>query len=139
MKRLVFILALPVALLLLPSTIVLLASLLPTLVAFTIDDGKKRHLTVTVLSFNLAGSCYFLRQLWKMGQDIQHIAPALSNEMGWFCALGGAALGWMIFLIVPGIWAQISKAQSSYLLFGLRREQKKLVDLWGDSVKGEIK
>src|SRR5689334_3216166 len=87
----------PVALLLLPSTLVLIPAMVPTLVARIVDPAPGRQLTVTVGSLNFAGSLWFMHDLWSAGQSFSAIMPTLSDMIGWLAALVGAGMGWAIY------------------------------------------
>lgn len=134
MKWIIILLFLPIAIFLLPSTIVLAISLFPSLIVFLIDNTKRHYMTVTIFFFNLAGSAYFLQLLWKKGHHLSMIGETLSNQMGWLFSFSGTGLGWLIFIILPSIWGQVCKAQSSILTIRLKREQKKLIELWGPDI-----
>ena len=69
-------LAMPLALVLLPSTIVLMVAMVPTLVARIVDPAPGRQLTVTVGSLNFAGSLWFMHDLWSAASEIARLAEA---------------------------------------------------------------
>ena len=134
MKWLFLVLMVPLAVFLLPTTIVLSVSLFPSLIILFFDGTKRHYMTITVFFFNAAGSAYFLDLLWSRGHDLQHVGITLSDTTGWFFSLSGALLGWFIFILLPNIFGQICKAQSSIFIYRLRREQKRLSDLWGTDI-----
>ncbi|HVO04101.1 MAG TPA: hypothetical protein VMT54_18030 [Candidatus Cybelea sp.] len=129
------VLAMPVALLLLPSTLVLIPALLPTLVARVVDTTPGRHLTITVGSLNLAGSLWFMHDLWAAGQSFSAIAPTLGDMLGWLSALLGAGLGWGIFSMMPHVSRSIAAAKTATRLRSIRKSQDDLVEEWGDPVR----
>jgi hypothetical protein len=128
-------LATPVALLLMPSTLVLLPAMMPTVVARIVDPGPGRHLTITVGALNFAGSLWFMHVLWSQGQSFHAIMPTLSDPMGWLCALVGAGCGWTLNWVMPVISRHIAETKSSVRLGRLRKRQEDLVDQWGAPVK----
>ena len=131
-------LAMPVALLLLPSTLVLIPAMAPTLVARIVDPLPGRHLTITVGCLNFAGSLWFMHELWGDGQTFSAVMPTLGSMMGWLSALMGAALGWAIHSTMPVIARQIATTKSNLRLGRVRKAQEELVKIWGDPVRGAV-
>jgi hypothetical protein len=124
------------ALALLPSTLVLIPAMLPTLVARVVDPVPGRHLTITVGALNFAGSLWFMYDLWSVGQTFSAIVPTLSDMIGWLAALVGAGMGWVIYSLTPSLARGIANAKSNARLKGLRKGQEELVEQWGDPVRG---
>jgi len=133
---LLILLLLPVALILLPTTLVVLPAMVPTFVARLVDPGPGRHLTITVGSLNLAGSLWFVHDIWLAGQSFSAVAPTLSNMMGWLAALVGAGAGWAINWMMPLISGRIAATKSSVRLARVRKRQAELVEQWGEPVRG---
>jgi len=129
-------LAMPVALLLLPSTLVLLVAMVPTLVARIVDPAPGRHLTITVGSLNFAGALWFLHDLWSDGQSFSAILPTLGDMIGWLAALVGAGAGWALYSLMPIVSRSIATTKSNMRLNRLRKGQDELVEQWGDPVRG---
>jgi hypothetical protein len=129
-------LAMPVALLLLPSTLVLIPALVPTLVARIVDPSPGRHLTITVGSLNFAGALWFMHDLWSAGQSFSAILPTLSDMIGWLAALVGAGMGWVLYSLMPIVSRSIATTKSDLRLSRVRKAQEDLVEQWGDPVRG---
>jgi len=128
-------LAMPVALLLLPSTIVLVVAMVPTLVARIVDPAPGRQLTVTVGSLNFAGALWFMHDLWSAGQGFSAIMPTLSDMIGWLASLVGAGMGWAIYSLMPILTRSIATTKSNLRLSRVRKSQEDLVEQWGDPVR----
>jgi hypothetical protein len=129
-------LTMPVALLLLPSTLVLIPAMVPTLVARIVDPAPGRHLTITVGSLNFAGALWFMHDLWSNGQSFSAILPTLGDMLGWLAALVGAGTGWAIYSLMPMVSRSIATAKSSLRMSRVRKSQEELVEQWGDPVRG---
>ena len=129
-------LAMPLALVLLPSTLVLIVAMVPTLVARIVDPAPGRQLTVTVGSLNFAGALWFMHDLWSTGQSFSAIVPTLSDMIGWLAALVGAGMGWVIYSLMPILSRSIATTKSNMRLSRVRKAQDELVDQWGDPVRG---
>lgn len=131
-------LLLPVALILLPTTMVVFLAMIPTMVARIVDSAPGRHLTITVGSLNLAGSLWFVHDVWAAGQSFAAVQPALNDMLGWLSALLGAAAGWAIHWIMPAISGRIAATKSGVRLARLRKRQAELVEQWGEPVRGGL-
>jgi len=131
-------LVMPVALLLLPSTLVLIVAMVPTLVARVVDPTPGRHLTITVGSLNLAGALWFMHDLWSAGQGFSDIVPTLGDMIGWLAALVGAGMGWALYSLMPIVSRSIATTKSTLRANRLRKAQADLVEQWGDPVRGGL-
>lgn len=129
-------LAVPVALVLLPSTLVVLPAMIPTVVARIVDPTPGKHLTITVGSLNFAGSLWFLHELWSANQSFHAIVPTLGDMFGWLCALLGAGCGWVIYWTMPAVTRNIAATKSSLRLSRVRKHQEDLIEQWGEAVRG---
>ncbi len=128
----------PVALLLLPSTLVLIPAMVPTLVARVVDPDPGRHLTITVGSLNFAGALWFMHDLWSADQSFSAIAPTLSDMIGWLAALVGAGMGWGIYYLMPFVSRSLATTKSNLRMSRVRKSQEDLVEQWGDPVRGGL-
>src|SRR5690348_4901954 len=131
-------LVMPVALLLLPSTLVLIPAMVPTLVARIVDPAPGRQLTITVGSLNFAGSLWFMHDLWAAGQSFSAIVPTLSDMIGWLATLVGAGMGWAIYSVMPIFSRSIATTKSNLRLRSVRKSQEELVEEWGEPVRGNL-
>lgn len=136
---LLLILLVPVGLFMLPSTIVLLAAMVPTAVARVVDPTPSRYLTLTVGAMNLAGSLWMLHAVWMAGGGFDSILPTLRDSFGWLAALLGAGAGWMIYSAMGVITAYAATVQSGIRLRRLQRERERLLEIWGEPVRQPAK
>ena len=131
-----FIPVLLIALIFLPSAVVVGVGMLPTLVARVVDSSPGKRLSITVGGFNLLGSLYFLDAIWAAGQTMGDIRPTLSDSFGWLSALTGAGVGWVVFGGMPIVFAKIAEAQTALRLRTVTKDQERLVEEWGENVRG---
>jgi len=131
---LLLILLLPAAALLAPIAIVLVAALVPSMVARIVDSSPGRYLTFTVLSLNLVGALYFVHQVLTMGNELQVVAMVLQDSIGWLAALSGAGCGWLLFVATPPFIAKMAEAQSALRMRRVHRDQTQLISEWGEVV-----
>jgi len=131
---LLLILLLPAAFLMAPLAIVLVAALIPSVVARIVDSGPGRYLTLTVFSLNLVGALYFVQELMSLGNDVASAMIVLQDSIGWLAALSGAGCGWLLFIAMPALFAKLAEAQSALRLRRVHRDQTQLTDEWGQVV-----
>lgn len=131
---LLLILLLPAAALMAPLAIVLVAAMVPSIVARLVDSGPGRYLTFTVTSLNLVGALYFVHQLVTIGNSLEVVMRVLQDPIGWLAALSGAGCGWLLFLAVPPLIAKMAEAQSALRMRRVHRDQNQLVSEWGEAV-----
>ena len=131
---LLLVLLLPVAALMAPIAIVMVAALVPSVVARIVDTHPNRYLTFTVLGLNLVGSLYFVHQVLTMGNDLEVVARVLQDSIGWLAALSGAGCGWLLSLAVPPLIGKAAEAQSAMRMRRVHRDQTQLINEWGEVV-----
>ena len=131
---LLLVLLLPVAALMAPMAIVLVAALVPSLVARLVDSSPRHYLTFTVFSLNLVGSLYFVHELIAMGNSLDVLSIVLQDAIGWLAAFAGAGCGWLLFLSMPAFVGKLAEAQSALRMRRVHRDQTQLIEEWGQIV-----
>jgi hypothetical protein len=125
-----------IGLVFLPSSAVIAAGMLPTIVARVVDTSPGHRLSLTVASFNFVGCLYFLNRIWALGHSVSDVPIVLGDSFGWFFALAGAGMGWVVFGGMPAIIAQIARTQTAVRLRRITGDQDRLVKEWGETVRG---
>ena len=128
------VLMLPALGFLLPSCMVLLSGMVPTLVACLVDRTRGRHLTVTVALMNFCGTLPALAELWSLGQSFEAARVLAFHPFHWLASYGAAGLGWIIYLAIPPVLAVYYARATHTRIEALRREQAALVEAWGEDV-----
>ena len=127
-------LAVPVAAVLMPTCMLLVVLMTPTMVAFIVDGSPGRKFVVTVGMMNLAGSMPAIAELWAQGQSFQASFDGMSDVFAWAGALMASGIGWMIYWIMPPIISNYQGVASRAQVLSLRAKQKKLIATWGEEV-----
>lgn len=133
-KALLGLLALPLAALVLPSLMILAIGLVPSCVALIADRSRERYLAVTVALPNACGCLPALADLWALGQTYSNAQIVLSDPVGWAAAIGGAGVGWLIYLAAPSIAAVYYASAGRLREQALKRLQKTLIETWGEEI-----
>jgi hypothetical protein len=84
-----------------PIAVLLVAGMIPTLVAYIVDQTPWRTLTLTVGPLNLAGTAPYCLLLWSGANTIQALGQYLSNVWVWLVMYLAAAIGWLLHLGMP--------------------------------------
>ena len=84
--------------------IILYGGMLPTIVAFLVDNQPGRHLFRTVGVTNLAGVVPFLRDSLHYGLNARMIVSPVGSIEKWLTIYGAALGGWLMAIGVPMLW-----------------------------------
>lgn len=125
------------AVLFMPTTILLVVGMLPTVVAALIDrKGGAR--AITVGSLNLCGCIPFLMDLWTKGHTRELAVDLITEPLTIIVMYAAAGIGYMIDWALSGIVATIMVQRSGARLETIRKRQEELVARWGREVTGEL-
>lgn len=128
---------LPVFGFLIPTCVVLLIGMMPTVVAVMLDRGRSKHLATTVGLLNFCGTVPGLVELWREWQAYAAATRIVTDAFFWLTAFGAAAIGWAIYLLMPLLIGSLYGVLSNHRLEGLKHRQQQLVQAWGEEVIGE--
>lgn len=133
-----FTMAVVLAIVFLPSTIILAIGMIPSYVAIFVYGRQAAAKALTVASVNLTGCSPFLFDLWVTDHAIQNAIHIISNPTSILVMFGAAGLGyvadWMLTNIIIGLLYEQSKLR----LKTIKKQQADLVKRWGEKVKGKI-
>ena len=118
----------------LPVCVLLVVGMIPTIVAYIIDQTPRRTLTLTVGPLNLAGTAPYCFQLW-FGVDTMHaLGLYVSSVWVWLVMYVAAAIGWLLHLGMPVIVHFLLERSLDGRKAKLVVMQRKLRAEWGDDV-----
>ena len=123
----------------LPLCLLLMAGLIPTMVAAMVDRFRARYLTRTVGAMNLAGIAPLAFRLWSDGLTLRAATDILLHPVSWLLMYGAAAIGWAIFLGMPSVARTFVDVRADHLQHQLKARAKVLVEEWGEEVTGQAK
>lgn len=129
------VIAIPIALMIIPTMIVLSVALVPTLVAFLLERRKGFYGGLTVGAMNLAGAAPFLADLWFGGHTFQIAVGIITNVFAWMSFYGAALFGWAIYSTTPSVISAFMAMTADRRIASLREQQKDLVQKWGPDVE----
>ena len=118
----------------LPTMLVLVISMLPTLAALAVDRTKERYLAMGIGALNFCGCLPAIVILWTEGQSLTVALSILGDVMLWLVPYGASAIGWLIYLSIQPIMASYYAATASQRLEDLRSRRAELIEQWGDAL-----
>lgn len=133
------IMVLLMALLFLPTTLLLFAGMLPSVAAFMVDKHRKKATALSVAALNLVGCSPFLFELWRSGNTVQEALDIVSDPMVIIVMYSAAGVGYVIDWVVSSIAGSFLFQRDELRIKFIESRQKELVERWGHEVKGEVK
>lgn len=118
----------------LPTSMIIISGLLPTLLCLLADREKGKIMTITVGALNLAAVMPAVFRLWQRGHTFENSADILSSPLTWLMFLLGALLGWLMAQAIPFMFVALISAKDKMSLDRIRIRQKQLIDEWGSAV-----
>jgi len=118
----------------LPSVMVIVFALLPTFVAFIVDQTPEKNALFCVGSLNMCGVLPYLFDLWTGDNSMDAAILILTDVFSLVVIYGASAFGWMIFQSLPPIIATFITVLAQSRVSSLRSAQRKLIEEWGDIV-----
>lgn len=119
----------------LPTALLLMVGLTPTLVALIVDVTPGRYLTKCVAGVNIAGTSPFIYQLWSGINDMSSAMRIIGDPFSWLVIYAAAGIGWLLFLGLPGVVQVVQTLNADRRINMLRERQSELLEEWGDSIR----
>jgi hypothetical protein len=110
-------------------------ALLPSIVAYIIDNKEGRPIFTSVVSLNFAGLSPFLFDMGVSGNYLSQASALMGSVYIWFVIYAAAALGWLLVLICPACTALILKTIRGSQIAHLEKQQRKLTEEWGPEIQ----
>lgn len=127
---------LPIGLMALPTTILFIVGMIPTMVALVADRDPEKYAPMIVGSLNFCGVMPFAISLWRNAHTIGHALRLLSDPYTWLVMYSAAALGWVLFYGVPPTVTAIIVFRNEAEIKRMKDRQTELVEEWGPEVAG---
>lgn len=118
----------------LPTALVLMVGLVPTLVALIVDMTPGRYLARCVAGLNVAGVAPFIHKLWLGGHTMSAAFAIVTDLYAWLVIYAASAIGWLLFLGLPGAVAIFRQLDAKRRIYMLRERQRALLNEWGESI-----
>lgn len=126
----------PAGLMMMPTSVLVLAGLAPTFVAYLIDRDPEKSAALTVGAMNLCGVAPFVVRLWQRGHEMSMTLRMLADPGTWLVMFGAAAIGWLMYFFIPQIVAAVMNLRNQSKIKELEERRSMLVADWGADVMG---
>lgn len=121
-----------------PTLVLLMVGMLPTLVAFfIIDRHPAKYTTRTIGYLNFAGCLPYALDIWRSGGvwNFEAVFEALSNPLSLMVMYAAAATGWVVFYATPPVVAAYLTVTSEIKVKTFKARQQELIKDWGRNVR----
>ena len=118
----------------LPTVLLIFFGLMPSIVALVIDRTEGRYATFCVLGMNLSGLFPFLTDIWFQVHTTDMAIRIMTNVFNLLIIYGSAGFGWMLYMALPPVITTFLSAMSQRRVAVLREKQVQIIEEWGESV-----
>lgn len=123
----------------LPTFITLTVGLLPSMAAFMFDRSPGRTMARCVFGLNFSGVAPYILELWQIpAQTVGGATQQIFQPLALSIMYGAAGLGWLLYLAMPPIVANVLNLSAQRRVGELRKTQRGLIKTWGDSLIKEV-
>lgn len=126
------------AVILLPTTIVVMIGLIPSAVAFFVDNSRDKFLGLTVLAMNVAGLLPAVLRLWKTGHHMDNAITVISQPTVLIMILIPSGIGWLLHFYTPQLVSKLVRKRAESRIRSLEKQQKELIEQWSVSVTNGV-
>jgi uncharacterized membrane protein len=114
----------------LPMFVIIYGGMLPSLVAYLMDEQPSRYLFRTVAAMNLAGLVPFVEPAWRLGTTLGLVGYPVSDMRTWTIIYGSAIAGFGLAWVTPVITNIFLEASYRARLKRLEQLEKDLMKEW---------
>lgn len=118
----------------LPTVLLIFFGLMPSIVAMVIDRTDGRYATFCVLGMNLSGLFPFLTDIWFQVHTTDMAIRIMTNVFNLLIIYGSAGFGWMLYMALPPVITTFLSSMSQRRVAVLREKQAQIIEEWGESV-----
>jgi hypothetical protein len=121
-----------------PSAVLLIIGMMPTIAATFADPKRAGTRVVTVGALNLAGCVPFLFKLWSQGHEFDTALNIATDPQAIIVMYAAAGAGYMIDWSMSSVVAAILYQRGLARQESIKKRQAELVLRWGAEVTGQI-
>ncbi len=136
--RILITLAMACAALFLPTTLILVVGMLPTLVMIIFDRTPEKARVLAVGAMNLAGCMPFVMELWQREHSVNMALSYLTEPRTIVVMYFAAGIGYMIEWVITGLVASIAVQKAKGRIDSIEKRQDELERRWGEEVAGHL-
>ncbi|MDH5748581.1 MAG: hypothetical protein OEY85_04645 [Rhodospirillales bacterium] len=118
----------------LPSIIIVGVGMLPSIVAYIVDNSKEKYAALSVSSMNFCGVFPALYNIWTGSHSFDGAISTLSDPFTLMIMYSAAGFGWLFFMSIPTIVSTFLTVMAQHRISHLRGIQKHIIAEWGEEV-----
>lgn len=122
------------AVFLLPTTIMIVIGMVPTIVAFFVDTSREKNLGPTVFCLNFAGVFPALLKLWKSSHTVDNAIDLMIQPSVMLVILMASGFGWLLYLYIPPLVSTVMRKRGEARIRQLEKQQEELVEQWSMTI-----
>ena len=135
--QMIFVMAVLMAVVFLPTTVLLMIGMLPTPAAFLVDKTAKKIKVLTVGAMNLAGCSPFIIELWRLDNSIETALSIVADPMTIIVMYAAAGMGYVLDWSLKGAISLFLYERGRARMIAIEKTQKDLLTRWGKEVTGK--
>jgi hypothetical protein len=121
----------------LPSMIIIVAGMIPTLVSRMSATGGDKRATLTMAAMSLGGITPVIGMVFDRGNTIETAMELLGEPLPLLMMLGAAGIAMAIHSALPTMAIFVMRKAAETRIVKLQKAQRILVQEWGDEVRGK--
>jgi hypothetical protein len=118
----------------LPSMILILFGMMPSIFAWIIDKSEKKYAMFSVLGMNLSGLLPYLMDIWFQDHSTEAAISILSNLFDIMVIYGAAIFGWILYVSLPPMIIMFLMVIADRRIVLLESNQRKITKEWGEDI-----
>ncbi len=118
----------------LPTVMLIVFGLLPSIVAWIIDRTEKKYATACVFGLNFSGLFPFLMEIWFEDHSLDAAIRIMTDVFDLMVIYGSAGFGWMLYMALPPFVTTFLSVMSEHRLTVLKEKQANIIEEWGENV-----
>ena len=126
------------AIVFLPSTLLLTLGMLPTLIALVVVSKSHKNKVLTIGAMNFAGCFPYLMDIWQSNDRMSTMIDVMSNPMTIVVMYSAAGIGYIINYGVTRLVRQLMYSGAERKIKNIEIERKNIEKRWGRKVRGDV-
>lgn len=106
------------------------AAIIPSILVICSDKVNHKCASATICTFNLIGVLPYLRELWTMSSLNEGARELMSNPLAWLVIYSTSFLGFMVYIMLPGIISQFYVAKANVRILNLIEHRNRICSDW---------
>lgn len=118
----------------LPTSLILLIGMLPTLSAFFMGSPRAKVKVSTIAALNLVGCMPFIIKLWQGENNLDASMQILTTPLTIVIIYGAAMMGYVLDWAVTGVVSAYMYQKAERRVKAIEKRQESMIELWGAEV-----